>query len=121
MGRRFFEGWIPLHRLATLTNLWGGAGKFRKVAAGRNWSLLLVRRDDSTPPVPPEQRPTLREAIDNADRAAERELGDQLQAVLDAHTVTYHPGRTCRESERGECADRFGSAAQPTDNPEETR
>lgn len=104
MRRHFFNGWIPLHRIAVLANLHGGGGKFRKVAAGRNWSLLLVRRDDSIPSVPPADRPTLREAIDAA--AAD---------IIREHNATYHLGRSCRENGRGECVDLFGPT-HPSDS-----
>lgn len=68
MRRHFFNGWIPLHRIAVLANLHGGGGKFCKVVSGRSWSLLLVVRDRSMPSVPEGQRPTMRQAIDDADR-----------------------------------------------------
>lgn len=66
----FRRGWIPLHRLPVLTNLWGGAGRFRAIASGRRWSILLIRHDPTLPAVPADQRPTLRQAIDEADRTA---------------------------------------------------
>lgn len=98
MGRHFLEPWIPLRRISVLRHSWGGAGKFRKLAAGRNWSLLLVRRDRTLPSVPVAERPTLRQAVSDADR----EVWDAAQAVIDAHVAAYHPGQSCRENERGE-------------------
>lgn len=68
MGIRFLEGWIPLHRIRVLANLYGGAARFRTLASGRRWSILLIRHDPSMPAVPPGERPTLAEAIEEADR-----------------------------------------------------
>lgn len=59
---------FPIRRIAALVHAYGGAARFRALAAGRTWAVLLVLKDPSMPAVPPEQRPTLREAIDVADR-----------------------------------------------------
>lgn len=45
-GRR----WHPLPRLANIVNLWGGRGRFRRIATGRTWALILIRRDDTINP-----------------------------------------------------------------------
>ncbi|MEU8158156.1 hypothetical protein AB0B94_31260 [Micromonospora sp. NPDC048986] len=63
----FFRGWIPVNRIGVLANLYGGAGKFCTLVAGRRWSILLVRRDRSMPAVPVGERPTLHEAISEVD------------------------------------------------------
>ncbi|MGI5144813.1 hypothetical protein ACQEVC_45600 [Plantactinospora sp. CA-294935] len=67
--RRLLQPWIPIRRIAVLANLHGGAARFRTIIAGRSWALLFVRKDPSMPAVPPEERPTMREAIDQADAA----------------------------------------------------
>lgn len=63
----FFKGWIPIHRIAVLANLYGGAGRFCTLVAGRGWAVLLVRRDQSMPAVPAAERLTFGEALDLAD------------------------------------------------------
>lgn len=103
--RHFFKGWIPIHRIGVLANLYGGAGKFCTLVAGRRWSILLVRRDRLMQAVPVGDRPTLRNAIDEIDALAGQIITD--------HDTAYHPGRQCRENERGECVDRFGGPARP--------
>lgn len=103
MGVSFFRGWMPLHRIPVLTNLWGGAGKFGTIAAGRRWSILLIRHDPTAPAVPTDERPTLRQAMDDAD--VNRALSD----VVRDHNATYHPGRGCHENQYVSCVDRFGT------------
>jgi hypothetical protein len=68
--RRLFQPWIPIGRISVLANLHGGAARFRTIVAGRSWALLWVRKDRSMPAVPPKDRPTMREAIDQADAAS---------------------------------------------------
>jgi hypothetical protein len=76
--RRLLQPWIPIGRISVLANLHGGAARFRTIVAGRSWALLWVRRDLSMPATPPESRPTMREAIDQAD-AASVPTGEQAE------------------------------------------
>ena len=39
--------WYPLPRLAGVARMWGGHGRFRLVATGPRWALVLIRRDDT--------------------------------------------------------------------------
>lgn len=96
MGFSTFRGWIPLHRLPVLTNLHGGAAKFCTLASGRRWSILLIRHDPTMPAVPAVQRPTLRQAIDNAD------IHQAFNDIIREHNALYHPGRDCRENGHGD-------------------
>lgn len=41
-----------------------------------------------------------------AKEATEAEIDRLSQQIINEHTALYHPGRPCRENERGECADR---------------
>jgi hypothetical protein len=65
--RRLLQPWIPIGRISVLAHLHGGAARFRTIVAGRSWALLWVRKDPSMPAVPPDARPSMREAIDRAD------------------------------------------------------
>jgi hypothetical protein len=42
--------WAPIGRLAALPRLWGGQGRWRKLAAGRNWAIFIVVRDNRIDP-----------------------------------------------------------------------
>jgi hypothetical protein len=33
-------------------------------------------------------------------------IDEMAEQIIDEHEATYHPGRLCRENERGQCADR---------------
>ncbi|MGA4726278.1 hypothetical protein ACPB67_02560 [Micromonospora taraxaci] len=75
------HGWIPVRRISVLAHLYGGAGRFRALAAGRSWSIILIRRDRSMPAVPVAERITLAEAIRDAD-------GPDIGAVAGAASTT---------------------------------
>jgi hypothetical protein len=72
-----FAGWIPIRRIGALANLHGGAARFCTLLAGRTWAIVLIRRDRTMPSAPAEQRPTLREAIRQAEAAAGQSTPDQ--------------------------------------------
>ncbi|WP_213452872.1 hypothetical protein [Rhizomonospora bruguierae] len=57
----------PLRRIAVLAHLFGGAGRFRAIAAGRGWAIVLICRDRNMPAVPAAERISLTEAIRQAD------------------------------------------------------
>ncbi|MEV6800535.1 hypothetical protein AB0M91_19640 [Micromonospora rifamycinica] len=64
---RLALGWIPIRRIAVLAHLHGGGARFRALAAGRGWAIILIRHDRRMPAVPAAERITLAEAIDQAD------------------------------------------------------
>lgn len=64
---RLTAGWTPIRRIAVLAHLFGGAGRFRTIAAGRGWAIVLIRRDRTMPAVPVAERISLAEAIREAD------------------------------------------------------
>ncbi|WP_229401931.1 hypothetical protein [Micromonospora okii] len=81
---RLALGWTPIRRIAVLSNLWGGGGRFRALAAGRGWAIVLIRHDPRMPAVPVAERISLAEAISDAD-------GPDPGAVAGA-APTRHPG-----------------------------
>lgn len=71
------EAWIPIHRIAALAHLWGGAGKWRPLVSARSWSILLITHDPTAMSAPDDRLPTLKEAIEAADRRRRSSLGGE--------------------------------------------
>lgn len=72
---RFMEGWVPIHRMAVLSYLWRGAGRFRRMVGCRSWSIFLVCHDPTGVHAPADRLPTLDEAIAEADERRRSTLG----------------------------------------------
>lgn len=81
------------------------AGRYRAGWVARRIAAHLNDGPDSTV-----RRFEVRRSGAAAPRRQSDELEQAVDVVIAAHIGECHPGRDCRENERGECADRFGES-----------